>query len=161
MPYRRSLEAERALQHPRFGVTRLSIDDLLIETLREEAATLGADWQTVLRADATEPAGLDWRRLVQLVRRGAPKLERQVASQTRPVLLSDAGPIGRYGLMEIIERLRDSAGRPGGPPALWLLLPAEGILAAPMIDNAPVPITGSSQWARIPDSWLAGRHLEA
>ena len=161
VPYRRSLEAERALQHPRFGVTRVSIDDVLIETLREEAAALGADWQTVLRADATEPASLDWRRLAQLVRRCAPKLERQVASQTRPVLLSDAGPIGRYGLMEIIERLRDSAGRPGGPPALWLLLPAEGILAAPMIDNAPVPITGSSQWARIPDSWLAGRHLEA
>jgi len=158
VPYRDTGRAETELTRKRFGVERVSVDAALIEAMRAEAQALGADWDTVLAADAADPGSLDWRRLLMLVRRCVPAVERRLMAAPGPILLTEAGLIGRYGLMDMLERLRDAAGRPGGPPALWLLAPSDTLIGAPMLERLPVPVLGSSQWARVPEAWMENRH---
>lgn len=158
VPHRDTGRAETELTRERFGVERVSLDAVLIEAMRAEATALGADWDTVLAADAADPGSLDWRRLLMLVRRCVPAVERRLMAASHPLLLTEAGLIGRYGLMDMLERLRDAAGRPGGPPALWLLAPSDTLIGAPMLERLPVPVLGSTQWARVPEAWMANRH---
>ena len=56
-----------------------------------------------------------------------------------------------------LDGLRDAAGGPDGPPAVWLLVPSDAQQSRPMVDGAPVPVFTAPQWARIPSAWLAAR----
>jgi hypothetical protein len=79
---------------------------------------------------------------------------------TAPVLLVNAGLIARYGLMPLIDDLRDQVGRPGTLSSLWMLLPmaANGL---PTIDDVPVPVLTSTQWASVPVAWAKNLHRAA
>ena len=60
-------------------------------------------------------------------------------------------------MFAFLDELRDSAGRPGGPPGLWLLVPTDAQEEKPTLDGQPVPVFTTAQWARIPEPWLAAR----
>jgi hypothetical protein len=76
---------------------------------------------------------------------------------TAPVLLVNSGLIARYGLMPLIDDLRDEVGRQGRLSSLWMLLPmaATGL---PTIDDVPVPVITSTQWATVPLAWVKNLH---
>ena len=59
--------------------------------------------------------------------------------------------------MSFLDELRDSAGRPNGPPGVWLLVPRDSQESRPMIGGKPVPVFTAAQWASVPTGWLAGR----
>ena len=67
------LRAERELA-ARFPVSRQSVEKLLIEAMKEEAARVGADWDVVMRADASPRESIEWKNLLMLVRRAISKL---------------------------------------------------------------------------------------
>jgi Protein kinase domain/Bacterial RNA polymerase, alpha chain C terminal domain len=62
---RRAVRAEAELLC-RFPRRRVSLERLLLQALREEAATRKAKWSVVLAADAAQPDGKDFKRLLSL-----------------------------------------------------------------------------------------------
>jgi serine/threonine protein kinase len=156
--------AEAELLH-RFGrgeggslsISRLSIDALLLQGMRKEAAALGVDWSVVLQADAAEPGSRDWARLLTLVNRTLPELRKALLESSDPLLVVNAGLLARYDLMNIISELEAVAGRPGYTPTAWLLLPGhQSAMAA--INGKPVPLVNASAVINIPQTWIENKH---
>ena len=92
-----------------------------------------------------------------VVHRALPRVRAELAAAECPVLLNNLGLLARYDQMTFLDDLRDSTGRPGGPPGVWLLVPSDAQESRPLIDGKPVPVFTAAQWARIPPAWLAGR----
>ncbi|MEF8723740.1 MAG: BREX system serine/threonine kinase PglW [Candidatus Accumulibacter delftensis] len=160
------LTVEPRLAHPvetellrRFGRQRVSFETLMLKALREQAAALKVNWNVVLMADAATPApsSSDWSRLMRLVHKALPQVKQALLEATAPVLLVNSGLLARYDLMPLITDLRDEVGRPGKLASLWMLLPmaATGL---PTIDDVPVPVITSSQWANVPVAWARNLH---
>jgi hypothetical protein len=144
----------------RFGRQRMSFDTLMIKALRQQADALKVNWNVVLMADGAAPTSADWGRLMRLVHKALPQVKQALLDATAPVLLVNAGLIARYGLMPLIDDLRDQVGRPGKLSSLWMLLPmaANGL---PTIDDVPVPVLTSTQWASVPVAWAKNLHRAA
>ena len=154
---RRLHDAERALASV-FPVDARSMDELLIRHMKAAAIEAGADWQVVLRADRGPRDSSDWANLMLLVgRRALPRVQAELAGAPRPLLLTNPGLLARYDQMSFLDELRDSSGRPDGPPGVWLLVARDPQESRPMIDGKPVPVFTAAQWTRIPGAWLAGR----
>jgi hypothetical protein len=153
--------AERELVR-RFPVDLRSIEELLLRAMKDEAVRLGADWNVVLRADAAPPTSPDGLNLRQLVDQVLPRVEAELASSSKTLLLTRAGLLARYDRMQLFERLRDRVGRPaalGGELfGAWLVVACDGQAPAPVLDGKPVPVVTPGEWARIPEAWVANRH---
>ena len=86
-----------------------------------------------------------------------PKVEEQLCAAGPTVLLVHPGLLARYDNLDLLERLRDRVGRPGGPAGLWLLLPGQ----QPLIDGKAGPLLSPAQRVPVPESWLENRHRAA
>ena len=144
----------------RFGRQRLSFETLMLKALRQQAEAMKVNWNLVLAADGAAPTSTDWGRLMRLVQRALPQVKQALLDATAPVLLVNSGLIARYGLMPLIDELRDEVGRPGKLASLWMLLPmaATGL---PTVDDVPVPVITSTQWANVPVAWAKNLHRAA
>lgn len=154
--------AERELVR-RFPVDLRSLEELLLRALKDEAVRLSADWSVVLRADAAPAASPDGLNLRRLVDRVLPRVERELASSSKTLLLTRPGLLARYDRMQFFEGLRDRVGRPGAPAeeplfGAWLLVACTEQAQAPLVDGKPVPVVTPGEWARIPEAWVANRH---
>lgn len=142
-----------------YALTALSLDRLLIDTLKAEAGRIGADWRVVLQADAAAHASADWRRLTTLVERAMPAIVDQLRDDPRPLLLQHPGLLVRYGQTGLIQTLRDAASA-GQRPARLLLLPGDS-QQPPMLDGVVLPVITPTDWTHLPRSWLENRHRAA
>ena len=131
-----------------------------LQALRKQADALNVNWNVVLMADGAAPTSADWGRLMRLVHKALPQVKQALLDAAAPVLLVNSGLIARYGLMPLIDDLRDEVGRPGTLSSLWMLLPmaANGL---PTIDDVPVPVLTSTQWASVPVAWAKNLHRAA
>jgi len=147
----------------RFAVHRVSIDQVLIRAMKEQAAAARAQWPVVLRADATGHDSSDWHRLKALVERAMPELRRTVeeAGREATVLVTDPGLLARYDQMGFFTWLRERVGVPDGIKGAWVLFPSSSPSPLPMVDGQAVPILAAAQWARIPDEWVQNLHRGA
>ena len=130
------------------------MEGLFIDALRDTVRKANVNWDLVLKTDATPGQG-DWNKLMILVSRAMPLLERQLLSAQKTILLVYSGLLARYERMDLLERLRDKVGRRDGIPGLWLLIAGD---RQAVLDGKPVPIISPGQRARIPESWLANVH---
>ena len=144
----------------RFGRQRISFDTLMLQALRQQADTLKVNWSVVLMADGAAPTSAAWGRLMRLVHKALPQVKQALLEATAPVLLVNAGLVARYGLMALIDDLRDQVGRPGQLRSLWMLLPMASS-GPPTIDDVPVPVLTSTQWASVPVAWVKNLHRAA
>jgi hypothetical protein len=148
-----------------FPVQVTSLDRVLIGHMKSLAREKRIDWRVVLRADAVasgeRDASRDWTNLQRLVAAALPRVQAELAASPRLVVLTNPGLLARYQRLGFLDDLRETAGRPGGPPGLWVLIPADGQQQRPMLDGQPVPVFTSAQWARIPDLWLAAHQPQA
>ena len=153
------LRAERELA-ARFPVSRQSVEKLLIEAMKEEAARVGADWEVVMRADASPRESIEWKNLLMLVRRAISKVEQQLlaTSADRTLLLVNPGLLARYDQLDLLDRLRNRIGRPGSPRGAWVLVPADDAQVLPVLDGKPIPVITAGEWANIPEPWLQNVH---
>lgn len=142
----------------RFPVENRDLDEILIRRMKERTEALGAKWDNVLQADAGGPSGTNWGRLLSVVGQALPEVESEIRSSARPVLLRRAGLLARYGKLELLERLREAAGREGALPGLLLLVPSDASTDMPVIDGAAVPVITRAQWATVPEPWIQNRH---
>ena len=137
----------------RFPVEAVDMEALFIAALREEAEKAKAKWDVVLRADAA-PGSDDWNRLMVLVRRAVPRVEKALAEAEKTVLLVFPGLLARYEQMDLLTRLREKVGRRDGIPGLWMLIPTDEQSPLPMMEGKAVPVIGPAEWARVPERWI-------
>jgi hypothetical protein len=153
------LRAERELA-ARFPVSRQSVEKLLVQAMKEEAASVGADWDVVMRADASPRDSIEWKNLLMLVRRAISRVEQQLLATPadRTLLLVNPGLLARYDQLEVLDRLRNQIGRPGSPRGAWVLVPADDAQVLPVLDGKPIPVITAGEWANIPEPWLQNIH---
>jgi hypothetical protein len=141
----------------RFEVDRINLEALLLQEMKEQATTLGASWDVVLRADAAPAGGRDWRNLLHLVGRAMPGVRQAIVERERPALLVYPGLLARYGQLGVFEELREAAGRGEGPGYI-VLIAADAQSTMPVVDREPLPVVLASEWARVPSSWIRNVH---
>jgi hypothetical protein len=154
---RHLLRAEAELVQ-RFPVTRISLEALLIQEMKAIAAAAGAKWEVVLKADAAAQQSTDWRRLQLLVRQAMPAVEHALFTAEQPVLLVYPGLLARYDQMQLLETLRDACTQRHDVPGYMVLVASDEQRPMPVLDDKPIPVIHASEWARIPESWLANAH---
>jgi hypothetical protein len=136
-----------------FGAIEVNVTDVLLDSLKESAEKAGVPWDTVLAADAAKPESVDARGLAALVEQASPRIEDAIRDALsgnpggdRPVLITEAAPLARYGHMAILSRLADIT--TSREQAVWLVVPEEGG-GGPLLDRVPVPLTYASQFVHI------------
>ena len=142
----------------RFRLERVSFDDLLIDALLKEAASLDIDWAIVEQADAADRSSQDWHNLMHLVERVVPKVTADLCRRTDHLLLVHPGLIARYDQMTVLETLRDQVGHDVPCPGLWVLVATDGQHDMPMLDNAEIPLITPGQRARVSEAWVDNVH---
>jgi hypothetical protein len=103
----------------------------------------------VLRADAAPRQSADRANLDRLVADATDSIWPQVLGDERPLLLTDAAPLARYGQLPRVAHLLDTAAT--RPAARWLLVPKRVGAAAPTLDGAALPVA-SGTWIDLADS---------
>lgn len=136
-----------------YPVERKSLDAVLLRHMHAVVEERKADWSVVVRADAASKDSGDWANLLRVVRLALPRVRAELGGSERTVLLTNPGLLARYDQLSFLDELRDAAGRTGGPPGLWLLVPADGQEEKPVIDGKPVPVYSRGQWKRVPEAW--------
>ena len=154
----RLIRAEEELLQ-RFDLKYQNLDEIFIKVMKEQALAAGVEWRVVLHADAASRESQDWRHLSILIGRAIPVIEEQLSRSEKTVLLTYPGLLARYDRLDLLERLRDKVGTPGGTlHGLWVLLPSDEGVALPTLSGKPVPVISSGQWARVPDAWIYNAH---
>ena len=141
----------------RFPVQPIDVEAIFVESLRNEAERAKVKWDRVLAADAV-PGSDDWNKLMVLVRRAVPQVEAAIGAASKTVLMVFPGLLAHYEQMDVLTRVREKIGRPGGIGGLWMLIPADQQSPLPVIDGKPVPVIGPAEWARVPETWIANVH---
>lgn len=137
-----------------FPVEYLSLEQLLLDSMRGVAAEKKVKWDVVLEADAAEPDSRSWQNLMALFRAALPRVRDRLSSGQRTLLLTHPGLLARYDALELVDFLRDRVYEREGLRGAWLLIPSDEQQTLPAIDGRPVPVISAGQWARIPDGWL-------
>ena len=144
----------RAELAQRFPVQVVDYEGLFLDCLRRVADEAEVVWSNVLEADTTPNEG-SWNKLMLLVGRAMPLVEAELLKADRTILLIYPALLARYQQMTLLERLRESIGRPGGIPGLWVLVPND---QQAMVEGQAVPLLSPGQRARIPEKWLRNGH---
>ncbi|MEV6811364.1 BREX system serine/threonine kinase PglW [Micromonospora sp. NPDC051296] len=147
-PLRRLGPARRALL-ARLPLVEVDVTAILLERLR----ALGFPWEAIVAADNGSPLDADFRSLVDLVRHQVvPAVGAAIAAAERPVLLTEAAPLARYGQLGVLQELADPT-RPR-PAARLLLVPARRPEPA-LLDGVQLPLTSpASQSLWLADDWI-------
>ena len=113
----------------------------------------------MLRADSASRQSDDWKRLLLLVNRALPKVEDELSTSSKTLLLVNPGLLARYQQLELLVRLRDRIGRTGSPlHGLWVLVPTNNQAVLPTLDGQPVPVLSAAQWTQLNEAWLQNKH---
>jgi serine/threonine protein kinase len=156
------VEAEAEISR-RFGLEARSLEALWIDAMKRLAAENQIDWSLVLRSDAQGAGDPDARSFSNFVTQALARVEADLASSPRTVLLTRPGLLARYDHISFLTRLRErvtSRPAPGqtGLHGLWLLVPSDGSTDGPRIDGEVVPTITPSQWGRVPEAWIHNHH---
>jgi hypothetical protein len=127
--------------------------------MRELAASASIPWEEVLAADADDPGSYRGQGLRRMVEAAVASVEEAVKAAGGPVLLTEVGPLARYGQLGLLDREADHT--TVRPAALWILLPAGELTEVPMVDDQPLTILSPAQWLKIPNDWLERRSSPA
>ncbi|WP_221337927.1 BREX system serine/threonine kinase PglW [Kutzneria kofuensis] len=142
------------------GVTVVSVAELFLAALHEQVDPRPKPtWETILKADAAEPGSRAAMKFAEYVQTAwglvEPRIGEQLVAElgNGPVVLMNAGVLGRYGAMDVLDRLAARA-RQGGR-ALWLLCPQSDPARGPRLGNSAVPYqSGLGEWIALPDVWV-------
>ncbi len=150
----RDAEAELLRRFPREVV---SLERLMLHAMRAEAEARRVQWPRALAADAAARDSADFRNLLRLAARAAPRVRDEVLALRSPALLTRPGLLARYDLMDMLVAMSQASGAAGGPPGLWVLVPQPDP-GRPHVDGAVLPVIAASNWARLSEAWLANAH---
>ncbi|WP_165982469.1 BREX system serine/threonine kinase PglW [Dankookia rubra] len=153
---RRTHDAEAELLR-RFPREVVSLERLMLRAMRSEAEARRVLWPKALAADAAARDSADFKNLLRLAARAAPRVRDAVLALRTPALLTRPGLLARYDLMEMLVELSQASGSAGGPPSLWVLV-SQPDPRRPQVDGVVLPVIARSNWARLTDPWLNNKH---
>jgi serine/threonine protein kinase len=153
---RRAGDAETELLC-RFPREVISLERLMLRAMRAEATARRVLWPKALAADAAGRDSADFKNLLRLAARAAPRVRDEVLALRTPALLTRPGLLARYDLVDVLEGMAQASGTTAGPPSLWLLLPQQDP-GRPRIDNAVLPVISGANWAHLTEPWLINAH---
>ncbi len=146
VPPSRYVRQSHELAHD-FDVELLDVSHLVVQATKELASTHGIEWPFVVGVDAKARDGSDWANLTRLVQAAVEPAWATAMETERPLLLTYAGPLQRYGLGHLLASLLDVGTE--RPAARWLLVAMQASQTVPMLDGRPVPL-GPSGWLTLP-----------
>lgn len=149
----KDFQLARSVLKDKYDLQEINFEQRFLKSMKQVSDQANADWDFVTKTDAKPNEGL-WDKLMVFVRRAIPPIEQEIRQSNKPVLLVFADLLARYEQMQVLERLRDNVGERDGLPGLWLLIPAFGHTAQPMLNHKPVPLISPGQAAEIPWGWL-------
>jgi hypothetical protein len=129
----------------------------MLRAMRAEAAARRVQWPKAVAADAASRDSADFKNLLRLASRAAPRVKDEVLGLRVPVLLTRPGLIARYDLMEMLVAFSQVSGAAGGPPSIWLLIAQAG-QGLPQIDGVTLPVVSAANWVRLTEAWLRNAH---
>src|SRR5262249_9084625 len=123
---------------------------------------VGAEWATVVAADAAPVGTVDAANLQTLAGMALPRAQAALAARGPGILLVNPGLPFRFRLTPLLDALREPAGRAGEAlRSAWLLAPLEEPSHGPAVGGVPVPIVTPAEWARVPAAWVRRMRPEA
>lgn len=141
-----------------FDLEVIGFDELLLRHLRLLCAAMQKPpkWEVILKADAADVASIDWARLQMLVKKVLPAMMAEIEQVDSPVLLTESGLIGRYGLVnDWLGELREHLITAKAAHALILLTVSDVVTTGAVIEGASVPGgAGSKEFAQVHSAWL-------
>lgn len=146
VPPRRYTAAARELAET-FGVDVLDIAELVVTATKGRIEAAGGMWAGLLGYDALDRGSKQWKSLESVVQQSIEPVWEERLSTTRPLLLTNAGPLVRYGMTSLLAALLDTGTK--RPAARWLLVAKPGEARAPLLENSSVPL-GPSGWIDLP-----------
>jgi hypothetical protein len=141
----------------RFPREVVSLERLMLRAMRAEATARRVLWPKAIAADAAGRDSADFKNLLRLASRAAPRVREEVLALRNPALLTRPGLLARYDLVPMLEELAQTSGTANGPPSLWLLLPQEDP-GRPRIDNVVLGVMSGANWAHLTEPWLVNAH---
>lgn len=148
--------AEAELLH-RYQRDVVSLERLMLRAMRAEAAARRVLWPKAIAADAAGRESADFKNLLRLAARAAPRVRDEVLALHSPTLLTRPGLLARYDLVPMLEELAQTSGTSNGPPSLWLLVPQDGP-GRSRIDGVVLGIISGANWAHLSEPWLRNAH---
>ncbi|MCO6436553.1 MAG: BREX system serine/threonine kinase PglW [Phycisphaerae bacterium] len=151
---------ERARQEllNRFDVRPLDLERVFLDSLRQAAEEVGADWNVVVKADAAGPNSTDWRNLNHLIAsKVVPKVEEAIVQDGKTVVIYHLNWLGRYDQVVMLSRVQQAV-QDGRVHGTWLLIPGSPQTEMPLLDGKAVPVITNNQWAAVPKSWCQNLH---
>ncbi len=143
---KRYVSATRALASE-FDVEILDIADLVISTSKARIEKAGGIWRGLLGYDALDRDSKEWKSLLNVVQGAVEPIWSDRLGAERPLLLTNAGPLVRYGMTSLLATLLDTGTK--RPAARWLLVAKPGDARAPLLEGRSVPL-GPSGWIELP-----------
>jgi len=144
-----------------FNATTVNVTEVLLGELRKSATKHKMDWSIIESADAAPPASTAGRGLAKFVADSTPAIVEAVEDAMEagsPVLLTDAGPLARYGHLNLLTQWTDLT-RPRHQ-AVWLVVPQIGRSHGPRLDGEPLALNSPSQFLTLDSEWIDTRsHL--
>ena len=131
----------------KFDIEVLDIAELVISATKEQIEKAGGIWSGLLGYDALDRDSKQWKALEGSSRGSVEPVWAERLSSHRPLLLTNAGPLVRYGMTSLLATLLDTGTK--RPAARWLLVAKAGDARAPLLEGRSVPL-GPSGWIDLP-----------
>ncbi len=131
----------------RFDVGILDVADLVIRASKARIEKAGGIWRGLLGYDALDRDSKEWKSLLNVVQGAVEPIWSERLGAEGPLLLTNAGPLVRYGMTSLLATLLDTGTK--RPAARWLLVAKPGDARAPMLEGRSVPL-GPSGWIDLP-----------
>lgn len=147
---KRYVLAGRALAS-KFDIDVLDIAELVVRATREQIEKAGGIWSGLLGYDALDRDSKQWKALEGVVQGAVKPVWEELLSSHRPLLLTNAGPLVRYGMTSLLATLLDTGTK--RPGARWLLVAKAGDARAPLLEGRSVPL-GPSGWINLPSDLM-------
>lgn len=143
---KRYVATARALAS-KFDIDVLDVAELVISATKEQIEKAGGIWSGLLGYDALDRDSKQWKALEGIVQRSVEPVWAKRLSSHRPLMLTNAGPLVRYGMTSLLASLLDTG--TNRPAARWLLVAKAGDARAPLLEGRSVPL-GPSGWIDLP-----------
>jgi hypothetical protein len=150
VPPKRYTAAVRALAIG-FDIDVLDVAELVVAATKVQIEQAGGQWPGLLGYDAMDRDSKQWKGLRGAVQRSVEPAWADRIDTDRPLLITNAGPLVRYGLTPLLATLLDTGTR--RPGARWLLVAKPGDAHAPLLEGRSVPL-GPSGWIDLPGEFL-------
>ena len=102
-----------------------NVAQLVISATKEQIEKAGGIWSGLLGYDALDRDSKQWKALEAVVQRSVEPVWAERLSSPRPLLLTNAGPLVRYGMTSLLATLLDTGTK--RPAARWLLVAKAGV----------------------------------